>query len=198
MTPDSEGLIKLFSYYRDAETRGCSLLMRMMQRVDDPEAQVLFSRHVDDETRHAWLWTKRIKDEGGLPVPVPDGYQRRLGLGLGIPRTIIDLFALTVIVEQRAEARYKEHLASPLCDDKTRDVLNAVTKDETWHIAWMEEWMLKMAREAGEEQKVKDTLARYRTVEKEVFEEIKADEREWLGFSFSDVPAEQAPQPAAV
>ncbi len=192
MALDSEGLIKLFSYYRDAETRGCGLLMRMMQRVDDPEAQVLFSRHVDDETRHAWLWTKRIKDEGGLPVPVPDGYQRRLGQALGIPRSIIDLFALTVVVEQRAEARYKEHLASPLCDDKTRAVLNAVTKDETWHISWMEEWMLKMAREKGEEQKVKDTLARYREAEQEVWEEIKEDEREWLGFSFSDTQAAQS------
>ena len=78
MPIQSDVLIKVFSYYRDAEMRGASLLMRMMMRVKDPDAQVLFSRHVDDETRHAWLWTKRIKDEGGLPVEVPDGYQRRL------------------------------------------------------------------------------------------------------------------------
>src|SRR5690606_6895688 len=76
--PSVESLIKLFSYYRDAEIRGASLLMKMMQWEKDPEAQVLFSRHVDDETRHAWLWTKRIRQLGGMPVEVPDGYQRRL------------------------------------------------------------------------------------------------------------------------
>src|SRR6187397_2542900 len=84
MVPDRESLIRIFSYYRDAEIRGAALLMKMMARERDPEAQVLFSRHIDDETRHAWLWTKRIKDEGALPVEVPDGYQRRLGKALGI------------------------------------------------------------------------------------------------------------------
>jgi rubrerythrin len=94
-TPTKEGMIKLFSVYRDAEIRGAALLMKLMQREKDPEAQVLFSRHIDDETRHAWMWTRRIKQEGGLPVEVPDGYQRQLGKALGIPTSVIDLFALT-------------------------------------------------------------------------------------------------------
>ena len=102
MSPDRNSLVRIFSYYRDAENRGAALLMKMMARERDPEAQVLFSRHIDDETRHAWLWTKRIKDEGALPVEVPDGYQRRLGKALGIPTTLVDLFALTVVVEERS------------------------------------------------------------------------------------------------
>jgi hypothetical protein len=100
MTIPHDALIKVFSYYRDAEMRGASLLIKMMARIKDPEAQVLFSRHIDDETRHAWLWTKRIKDEGGLPVEVPDGYQRRLGKALGLPTSIGDLF----VVDPRVEA----------------------------------------------------------------------------------------------
>ena len=31
-----------------------------------------------------------------------------------------------------------------------------------------------------------ETLARYRRVEEQVFEEMKAMERDWIGFSFSD------------
>jgi rubrerythrin len=186
-SPSTESLIKIFSFYRDAEIRGATLLMKMMQWEKDPEAQVLFSRHVADETRHAWLWTKRIRQLGGLPVEVPDGYQRRLGKALGIPFNIVDLFALTVIVEERSVSRYTEHAASRYCDDLTREVLDELTKDEKWHISWMEEWMFRLARERGSEAKAKSQLSRYRTMEREVFEAFKEDERRWIGFSFSDV-----------
>ena len=193
MVPDRESLIRIFSYYRDAEIRGAALLMKMMARERDPEAQVLFSLHIDDETRHAWLWTKRIKDEGALPVEVPDGYQRRLGKALGIPTSLIDLFALTVVVEERSVKRYTEHARSPICDGKTLKVLREVTKDERWHISWMEEWLIKLARAGNKEQSVHDTLGRYRRAENEVFEEMKDMERDWIGFSFSDFE----PLPAA-
>lgn len=186
MVPDRDAMIRIFSYYRDAEIRGAALLMKMMNRERDPEAQVLFSRHIDDETRHAWLWTRRIRQEGALPVEVPDGYQRRLGKALGIPSSLIDLFALTVIVEERSVQRYSEHARSPVCDPKTMEILVELTKDEKWHIAWMEEWLMKLAQADGKEKKVQQTLARYREIEAEVFEEMKGMERDWIGFSFSD------------
>lgn len=186
MTPTSESLVKLFSYYRDAEIRGATLLMKMMQKERDPEAQVLFSRHIADETRHAWIWTKRIKDEKALPVEVPDGYQRRLGKAIGIPGNLVDLFALTVVVEERSAKRYTEHASSPICDELTRPILTELTTDEKWHVTWMEDWMMKMAREKGKVDTIADTLARYRRIEEEVFSEMKEMERGWLGFSFSD------------
>jgi len=186
MIPDRESLVRIFSYYRDAEIRGAALLMKMMGKERDPEAQVLFSRHIDDETRHAWMWTRRIRQEGALPVEVPDGYQRRLGKALGIPSSLIDLFALTVVVEERSAKRYDEHARSPVCDPKTLEILTELTKDEKWHIAWMEEWLMKMATDAGKEDYVEETLGRYRRIEEQVFEEMKMLEREWIGFSFSD------------
>ena len=192
MTPDRESLIRIFSYYRDAELRGAGLLLKMMNRVEDGAAQVLFSRHVDDETRHAWLWTKRIQDEGAVPVPVPDGYQRRLGKAIGIPGNLFDLFALTIVVEERAGKRYAEHIASPVCDDKTRAVLEVLSRDEKWHVAWMRDWLLERAASDGKEEHARETLARYRRIEEEVFEEMKEMERGWIGFSFSDFAAEAA------
>ncbi|HYB98643.1 MAG TPA: ferritin-like domain-containing protein [Candidatus Limnocylindrales bacterium] len=185
-TPSTDGLIKLFSYYRDAEIRGATLLMKMMQREKDPEAVVLFTRHISDEMRHAWLWTKRIRQLGGFPVAVPDGYQRRIGKALGIPGSVLDLFTLTVVVEERSERRYGEHAASPFCDPDTRAVLEELTKDEKWHISWMEDWMLRLSRNHGGEEKVRAQLAHYRAVEQEIFEAFKEEERRWLGFSFSD------------
>jgi rubrerythrin len=192
MTPSSESLVKLFSYYRDAEIRGAALLMKMMQRERDPEAQVLFSRHIADETRHAWMWTKRIKDEKALPVEVPDGYQRRLGKALGIPGNLIDLFALTVVVEERSAKRYTEHASSSICDEVSRPILVELTKDEKWHVAWMEDWLVKIARDQGKEDVLPETMERYRRIEEEVFGEMKEMERGWLGFSFSDFVEEPA------
>jgi rubrerythrin len=188
MSIDRDSLIRICSYYRDAEMRGAFLLMKMMQRVDDPEAVVLFTRHIDDETRHAWMWTKRIRDEGGFPVPVPDGYQRRLGKRLGVPTSIVDLFALTVVVEERSYKRYTEHAASPYCDAKTLVILEAVTRDEKWHINWMDEWLAKLAAQSNKPTDPHAVLAHYRAAEEEVFEEMKEIEREWLGFSLSDAP----------
>ena len=57
--PDSE--VRLYSYYRDAELRGSNLLYRLLRILPDPESQTLLSEHLADETRHAWLWTERIR-----------------------------------------------------------------------------------------------------------------------------------------
>lgn len=180
-----EKLLTMFSYYRDAEIRGATLLLKLMQRLDDPDAQVKLSKHLEEETHHAWLWTKRITDLGGMPVRVEDGYQRRIGLEIGIPKTYEQLFALTVVVEERAQRRYLAHAASPTVDPETRALLHEVTKDEKWHIAWMENKLREMAGPDGRE-RVDALLARYREVDERVFRELEAKEREAFGFSLSE------------
>src|SRR5262245_1067271 len=110
-------LIELFSYYRDAELQGAALLLRLVKLMTgDPEAQVQLTRHVADEARHAWLWTKRITDLGGMPMPVTEGYQACIGRRVR-PRTLADLLALTIVVEARSLARYEEHAARLNVDD---------------------------------------------------------------------------------
>ena len=100
----------VYSYYRDAELRGSNLIYRLLRILGDPESQVLLSEHLADETRHAWLWTERIRELGGTPLPIVDGYQVRIGRRAGVPRSALELLALTVVVEQRALRRYQEHL----------------------------------------------------------------------------------------
>jgi bacterioferritin (cytochrome b1) len=181
-------LVTLFSYYRDAEIRGATLLLKLMQRLDDGDAQVKLSKHLEEETHHAWLWTKRITDLGAVPVKVDDGYQRRIGLEVGVPKSFEQLFALTVVVEERALRRYLAHAALPSVDPETRAVLHAVTKDEKWHITWMENKLREMAGPDGEE-RVAALLARYREVDRRVFAALEAKERETFGFSISDAGA---------
>lgn len=182
-------MIHLYSYYRDAELRGATLLLKLIRRVDDSEAQVKLSRHLADETRHAWLWTKRIVDLGGIPVRVADGYQTRIGLEVGIPKTLVDLFALTVVVEERAQRRYLEHARRLDVDPETLEILHEVTKDEKWHIGWIKTKLKELAAANGGEEKMLATLERYREIDRRVVADLVAKEREAFGFSFSDGPA---------
>ena len=73
-------MIEMMSYYRDAELHGATLLLRLIKLMDDPDAQVKLSLHLAEETHHAWLWTNRIKELGGEPMKVLDGYQKRIGM----------------------------------------------------------------------------------------------------------------------
>jgi rubrerythrin len=181
-------MIHLYSYYRDAELRGATLLLKLIMRVDDPEAQLKLSRHIADETRHAWLWTKRIADLGCTPVPVDDGYQTRIGKEVGIPRTLIDLFALTVVVEERAQRRYIEHARRPDVEPATKELLHEVTKDEKWHIGWIKNKLKELALANGGEEKMRATLEKYRQIDNKVVAEMQEKERAAFGFSFSDDP----------
>jgi bacterioferritin (cytochrome b1) len=171
-----EKQILIFSFYRDAELRGARLLFNLLGHLKDADAQVKMSKHLADETRHAWLWTKRIADLGGVPVAIDDGYQRRLGLRTGVPRTIVDLLALTVVVEERAQRRYMAHAALPDVDDATREVLMAVTEDENWHLAWIEKKMREIAAAEGNEEHAERALERYREIDREVWATLAADE----------------------
>jgi bacterioferritin (cytochrome b1) len=168
--------VMIFSFYRDAELRGARLLFNLLHHIKDAEAQLKMSRHLADETRHAWLWTKRIADLGGAPVMIDDGYQRRLGLRTGVPKDIIDLLALTVVVEERARSRYMQHAALPNVDPETLEVLKAVTEDETWHLSWIERQMREFAREQGKPERADQALERYRAIDREVYATLAADE----------------------
>lgn len=181
-------MIHLYSYYRDAELRGATLLLKLTMRVENIEAQVKLSRHLADETRHAWLWTKRITDLGYEPVHVDDGYQTRIGRAVGIPRSLIDLFALTVVVEERAQRRYIEHAQRSDVDPETLAILHEVTKDEKWHIGWIKNELKEMARANGGEGKMRETLQHYRDIDRQVVADLVAKERDVFGFSFSDAP----------
>jgi bacterioferritin (cytochrome b1) len=176
----AEKQVVIFSFYRDAELRGARLLFNLLGHLKDADAQLKMSKHLADETRHAWLWTKRIADLGASPVLIEDGYQRRLGLKTGVPKNVLDLLALTVVVEERAQSRYMAHAALPEVDEATRDVLKAVTEDESWHLSWIEKKMRELARAEGAEKRADEALARYRAIDREVYATLAADEAELM------------------
>jgi len=178
-TPDP-ATIEIMSYYRDAELHGAMLLLRLTRLMDDPDAQVKLTLHLHEETHHAWLWTKRINELGGAPMRVTDGYQKRIGLRT-VPRSLIDLLALTVVVEERSFARYQEHAARPGTDEATLEILREVTKDEKWHITWIRGKLMELAAAEGDVQKAEAAIEKYRQIDAQVYAELKKKEAEILG-----------------
>lgn len=174
-------MILLMSYYRDAEIRGANLLLRLMQYLTDGDSQTKLSLHLADETRHAWLWTKRINDLGADPQPVGDGYQSRIGLKT-VPRSLIDLLALTIVVEQRSLDRYIEHASRPNVDSDTLAVLQEVSQDEKWHIAWIKNKLDDLAaQEEGGVEKAAAAMEKYREIDRQVYQGLLDKERETFG-----------------
>ncbi len=171
--------VLLFSYYRDAELRGADLILRLINRTDNPGLQENLARHLADETNHAWLWTERIHALGGTPVRIEDGYHRHLRRKAGLPSTLLELLALTYVVEERSGKRYEEHAARPDVDPDTLKALNEMRLDEDWHLAWVGEALKELGKKDGLE-KVTETLARYRAAEAEAFAEMLANEQKAL------------------
>jgi bacterioferritin (cytochrome b1) len=165
----------LLSYYRAAELRGADLLGRLLRKTDDPHLHINLTRHFADEARHAWLWTRRIQELGAAPLPVVDGYQRRLRQYVGLPSSVLELLALTHVAEERVQQRYREHAARPGEDPRTVAVLQIITADEEWHLAWIETWLAGQAREYGSGQIVA-LLDRYRALEAKAYAELASEE----------------------
>lgn len=173
-SPGIDPEVRVCSYYRDAELRGSNLIYRLLRILDDPESQVLLSQHLSDETRHAWLWTDRIRELGAAPLAIDDGYQVRIGRRAGLPRDPVDLLALTVVVEQRALRRYQEHLRRPDVPERTREVLRTVSLDEGWHIDWVRRKGREIAQRRGEPERFDQAIARFRKIDREVMAELEA------------------------
>jgi bacterioferritin (cytochrome b1) len=180
--PVDTRVLELMSYYRDAELHGATLLLRLMRMMsDDSDAQIKLTRHVAEETRHAWLWTKRMIELGGAPVKITSGYQTRIGMRT-MPRTLADFLALTIVVEERSLARYQEHAARPDVDPVTRKVLERVASDEEWHIAWTKSKLGEVIeRDASARERVVTMMERYREIDREVYAELRAREEEAFG-----------------
>ena len=165
--------ILVYSFYRDAELRGARLLLALTRLMDDRDAQAKLTRHLADETRHAFLWSERIAQLGGTPIEVRDGYQRRLQAKIGVPTDLVEIFALTLVTEERAQNRYLAHAQMKDVDPVTAGLLADVARDEEWHLQWITAKLNELAANGGDDLRLARTLERYRTLEREVYSEIE-------------------------
>ena len=94
---------------------------------------------------------------------------------------MLDLLALTVVVEQRALRRYQQHLRRPGLDADTEQVLRSVTSDEAWHIDWIRTYGRDLAEQRGKRGRFDEAITKYRKIDAEVVAHLEAAEREAIG-----------------
>ncbi len=111
---------------------------------------------------------------------VSGGYQHHLRRRVGVPTTLVDLLALTYVVEERARKRYHEHATRSDVDPKTAALLETMNEDEDWHLTWIGEKLKELEATEGKE-RCAAALARYHTLEHEVYVQLEAEERRLLG-----------------
>lgn len=170
MNLSDDQLLSVLNQYRSAEIRGAGVILRLGRLADSGALRANFTRHLRDEGVHAWLWTRAILELGGEPEDVADPYQARLGAVFGVPRTVEDLLALTVVSERRGVASYERHLEFDDTPDLVRRTLKAILKDERWHVSWIEEELRERARD---DQRVNDLVERAEAADREAVTAIQ-------------------------
>lgn len=166
----------ILNQYRTAEFQSADLLQRILRKNHDPQLQINLSHHLADEAHHAWLWTELICKLGGTPAILPNTYQQRLRRQVGLPSNVLNLLALSHVIDERAQQRYRQHAARPDEDTRTVAVLQAIIADEKWHVSWVEDWLAEQAEQEGQDQ-VTALLERYRSLEAQAYAELEAEER---------------------
>jgi hypothetical protein len=136
----------LLNQYRVAELTGAGAIMRMSRVADGHELRTDLSRHLRDEAVHAWLWTKALQDIGGEIIDVEEPYQARLAFHFGVPRSLVELLAVTWVSESRGVEQYETHLDSEEVTPSIRRTLRAILKDETWHVSYIRKELERRAR----------------------------------------------------
>ena len=146
MPGDESDPMWLLNQYRAAEVHGAGAVMRMARLSDSSQLSTDLSRHLRDEAVHAWLWTRAIEELGGTIVDVNEPYQTRLSTHFGIPRTLNDMLALTLVSEKRGLAQYLQHLDESNLLPPIRRTLRGIIKDEEWHVSYVQSELQRRAR----------------------------------------------------
>jgi hypothetical protein len=133
--------------YRAAELHGAGAIFRMGRLADSAELSADLTRHLRDETVHAWLWTKAIKDMGGEIVAVDQPYQTRLGAHFGLPRSLTEFLALTWVSERRGVEQYTDHLDGSDVSPAIQRTLRGILRDERWHVRYIHDELDRRIRE---------------------------------------------------
>lgn len=144
---DPEDPVWILNQYRAAEVHGAGAIMRMARLADTAQLRSDLSRHLRDEAVHAWLWTRAIEDFGGEVAEVAQPYQARLSAHFGIPKTLTDMLALTLVSEKRGLAEYELHVDQTDLPHAVRRPLRAIIRDEAWHVSYIEEALRERARQ---------------------------------------------------
>jgi len=133
----SEQELYVLSYYRSCELAGALLFGKLALHTTIDKYRIPLTEHSLEEAKHAWLWTKAIKDLGSTPLKITHTYQAEYGKKFGIPENILEIFCLTQVFEKRTLNHFNKHVKLPNTHPLIKKVLQKMIDDESGHIGWI-------------------------------------------------------------
>jgi hypothetical protein len=164
-----EELLRVLNQYRAAELRGAKVILKLLGWADTDLLRSNLTRHFRDEGTHAWLWTQTITELGGEILDYEDPFQAVLGRKFGLPRSVDELLALTLITEERGLFEYEAQLERD-APDLVHRRLRRVLADERWHVSWIG---TEVERRSAQDPVMTENVIRARQADAEAIAELR-------------------------
>lgn len=167
----------LLSFYRYSEIQGAIFFGRLAQTIPPGLIQCEITRHFADESQHARYWTDCITQLGKVPLKISSAYQDKYFKEIGVPKSMMEVLAITQVFEVRAIRQYGLHLKVPNLHPVIQETLNKIVEDEKWHLSWVDKALEGMEQEYTHE-RISSTIKNYRQIDRMVFEETMKEHQE--------------------
>ena len=172
----TENELWMASFYRSSEMNGAMFFGRVARTVRGPLQKDL-THHYADESAHAYYWTECIDELDQRAIPMRDAYQDRYLDAVGVPSNLMEVMAITHVLEKRTAHHYNQHLRRADTPAPVRATIERIMVDERWHISYVREALQDMEERYGAEE-IASTLARYTAADVEVYAEAMAEYEE--------------------
>jgi demethoxyubiquinone hydroxylase (CLK1/Coq7/Cat5 family) len=169
----TENELWMASFYRSSEMNGAMFFGRVARTVRGPLQKDL-THHYADESAHAYYWTECIDAMDQRAIPMRDAYQDRYLDAVGVPSNLMEVMAITQILEKRTIGHYNQHLRRETTPEPVKATIEKIMRDERWHIQYVRDALLGMEERYGAEE-IESTLARYTAADIEVYAEAMAE-----------------------
>jgi demethoxyubiquinone hydroxylase (CLK1/Coq7/Cat5 family) len=161
------------NFYRASELHGGLILAQVARRARAGALVLELTRHAAEEVVHAQLWTETILAVGGRVRPVRDTYQDRYARVTGPLTSLLDVLALTQVLERRVYRHFTEHLRRPGTHPRVRATLARMLEEEKGHLRWVKRWLDDQERLLGDA--VPAAMRRYADADALVYDELTRD-----------------------
>jgi bacterioferritin (cytochrome b1) len=164
----SENDLWLLSYYRSSEINAALFFGRVARTVKTGRLQAQVTHHFADEANHARYWNDCINDLDASPIKMRESYQDEYLQTIGMPVNLMEVMAVTQVLEKRVISEYRQHLRRPSVHPRIRETFERIMIDERWHIEYVRDALREMEGRYGAS-RVADTIARFTAGDQEVY-----------------------------
>jgi demethoxyubiquinone hydroxylase (CLK1/Coq7/Cat5 family) len=177
----NENDLWLLSYYRSSEIAAALFFGRVARTVKTGKLQAEVTHHFADEANHARYWNECVNDLDANPIKLRESYQDEYLQTIGMPANLMEVMAITQVLEKRVIGQYRQHLRLPGVHPRIRQTIEKIMVDERWHIQYVRDALKEMEGKYGAEH-VAETVARFTKGDDEVYAKRLAEYGERIAY----------------